>query len=171
MEENEPAVAVDVLATPQFQLSAPAPKRAMPSNFTGDEAREIVARLETLMQDNDISALADLVREEGLVIVPYAVGVPERGLTGEALAAALTGLLEGAQPTVVAYADGTENKLEIIIAGLNPINVTPAVGDALTISNWVAITLIRKPQDNWRIWTIAVDEDGMLFDRIDKPPS
>lgn len=168
-EEIEPSVADDPTAPPQFQLSAPAPKQANPSTFTDDEAGEIVAHVESLMRDNDVAALADLVRDDGLVIVPYAVGAPDQGLTGEALTDALSVMLDGAQPSAIAYADQTEDKLEIILAGFNPVKVTPAVGDALTISNWLAMTLIRKPQGNWQIWAIAVDEDGMLFDRIDNP--
>lgn len=140
-----------------------------PSGFTmvGDEeVQMLVGNLESLLQRGDVEALGALVAERGLVIAPYAVGLPEEGLTGTTMSRALQAMLRGAQPQVVAYDRSTEGRLGVVVTGLNDVEITPAVGEPLTITTPAELALWQTDARQWQLLVVAVDLQGLLAERL-----
>lgn len=149
---------------PPFQMDS-----FEPSGFTivsDEEVQMVVGNLETLLQRGDVEALGNMVAERGLVIAPYAVGVPKEGLSGMAMSRALQTMLQGAQPRVVAYDRRTEGKLGLVVTGLNEVEITPAIGEPLTITTPAELVLWRADTRQWQLLAIAVDSQRLLAERL-----
>jgi hypothetical protein len=110
-----------------------------------------------------------MVGESGLIIAPYAVGAPDQGLTGEELTATLEALLQGAKTQVVAYDSSNPGRLSVVVTGLNPVEISPAVGDTLTVTGPVEVQL-RENGTQWQLTILAVDQAGLLAQRMDQAP-
>ncbi len=123
-----------------------------------------------LIEKADAGSLARLVRSSGLVIAPYAVGAPDQGLKGEALRQALEAMLVGTHPKVVAYNMSEQGRVDLVVTGLNAVEITPAVGDALTMTSPALVSLADAGNGNWELWLVAVDNLGQLAQNMTTAP-
>lgn len=67
-------------------------------------------------------------------------------------------MTQGATPRAVGYNDTFPDRLEIAVAGLNQVEVSPEV----IIAPTVMITLRYTPNLQWHIHMITVEKDGRL---------
>lgn len=134
------------------------------------EDLSIIADLVDLLQHGDIEGLAGMVVESGLIIAPYALGAPDPGLTGSALSGALEAMLQDARPEVVAFDRNNPGKLSVVVSGLNEVEIVPAVGDPVMVTNPVEFQFRQEDGDQWQLAIIAVDTTGLLADRMGQEP-
>lgn len=135
-----------------------------------NEVQLVVGEVLELFQDAEVEIVANRVQDEGLIIAPFSTDAPEEGLIGVPLKKALETMLRGADPQVVALDTHVKRKIGIVITGLNPAKITPAVGDEVVISSPSLLTLDLEQNGEWQLDTISVDSDLKLLDAIEEPP-
>ena len=148
---------------------APVAPNAMPPTPPSDERRLVVGQVAAWLQSGDVGALANLVSEQGLIVSPYGVGLPSKGLKGAMLTRTLEMIVQGANPRVAAYDLSVPERIGVVVTGLNQVEIAPAVGDVLTITNPVYIVLDQR-EGVWKLWFMAVDRGGMLAEAVKSPP-
>lgn len=162
------SLAVDVHGLMAESLAYP-PFTGHPTLLSDEQARAIIRELEESLQTADVDALVDIVNYRGLIVGPYGVGLPNRGLTGEALTEALLAMLKGAQPEVVSY-QFRIGGLSIVVEGLNPVQIDPLHGDPLTITSPVLMDLTQDKDESWILWAVIADPSGDLEDMLARNP-
>ncbi len=123
-----------------------------------------------IIETGDPDPVAKLVRSSGLVIAPYAVGAPTQGLKGEDLSKALEAILRGTHPKVVAYDIAGQGRVDLVVTGLNPAEITPAVGDALMMTSPALVSMLDTGDGKWELWLVAVDNLGLLKQNMTSQP-
>lgn len=163
MAVDRDGLLAEAIAGPPFTGSGPGPFTLL----SDEEARMLVGQLESLLQSGDVEALSGMVVERGLVVAPYAVGMPEEGLTGMEMSRALQAMLQGAQPQVIAYDRSGEGKLGVVVDGLNAVEITPAVGEPLTVTSPAELILWQAGAEQWQLVAVVVDDGGLLVERLE----
>ncbi|HZD58484.1 MAG TPA: hypothetical protein VE136_17250 [Anaerolineales bacterium] len=154
------SLAVDVQGLMAEALAYP-PFTDNPILLRDEQARAIIRNLDKSLQAGDVDSLANMVNYRGLIFGPYAVGLPNRGLTDEDLTKALEAILKDADPEVVSY-ERRIGGLSVVVTGLNRVEITPAVGDALLISSPALVELTQDKDESWILWAIVVDDSSLL---------
>jgi hypothetical protein len=117
----------------------------------------------------DADALLAMAQPEGVHVVPYAVGLPEKGLSQEKALKALQGLVHEAKPEIVHYDLGGANQIAVCIRGLKAGFDLPASGtaDSRVKSTELAQITLRRVGTEWKLATVAFDPQGVLTQRLE----
>lgn len=141
-----------------------------PSAFEGLLIDEMIPRMIHIIEAGDVETLEEHVQTNGLVIAPYGVGVAELGLTDRSLKTTLKALWEGAQPEVISFEAAIPHKIGMVVKGLNQVEILPAVGDPVTMTDPAYIAWKTDHEGNWRLWLVAADESRQLSNDSNTTP-
>lgn len=117
----------------------------------------------------DFKALLAMAQPQGIHVVPYAVGLPDQGLSQEKALKALQGLVQGAKPEVVQYDLAGDGRISFAVRGLAAGFDLPASGsaDSRVKSTELAQISLRRVGTEWKLSSVAFDPQGLLAQRLE----
>ncbi|HYF78160.1 MAG TPA: hypothetical protein VD973_13550 [Symbiobacteriaceae bacterium] len=117
----------------------------------------------------DFKALLAMAQPQGIHVVPYAVGLPDEGMSEAKALKALQGLVHLAKPEVVHYDLASDGRITFAVRGLTAGLELPASGseESRVRSSDMAQITLRRVGTEWKLATVAFDPQGILAQRLE----
>lgn len=146
-------------------------RRLSPAGMNTDQARfEATRQAVALIANHDAEGLLAMAQPGGLHLAPYAVGLPDEGMSTEKALKALSALVHEATPEIVGYDLQNDGKFAVAVKGLEAGLEVPSTGseDSRVTTTELALLTLRLYGSEWKLSSIAFDRSGLLVERIEK---
>lgn len=145
-------------------------RRTSPAGVNAYQVKfEAIRQAVAYIERQDADGLLAMARPGGIHAAPYAVGLPDEGLSPEKARQVLTRLTPGGRLQVLGYDLSGEEKISVVLGGLNPGLELFASGteeSRVTSTDRVVIGLLKVGAD-WKLHHVAFDTGGRISQALE----